>query len=82
MLNKIIKYFLDNRVIALLLLVTVIGWGLSTAPFNWHGGLLPKDPIPVDAICKAVAEARHDTDRHTAEQSVYDALPACCKYRG
>lgn len=25
--------------------------GLSTAPFNWHGGVLPRDPpVPVDAI--------------------------------
>ncbi|GAB6012745.1 efflux RND transporter permease subunit [Viscerimonas tarda] len=50
MLNRIIKYFLDNRIITLLLLVMVIVWGLSTAPFNWHGGLLPRDPVPVDAI--------------------------------
>lgn len=50
MLNRIIKYFLDNRAITLLLLVIIIVWGLSTAPFNWHGGLLPRDPVPVDAI--------------------------------
>ena len=50
MLNRIIKYFLDNRVVTLLLLVIVIIWGLSTAPFNWHGGLLPRDPVPMDAI--------------------------------
>ncbi len=50
MLNRIIKYFLDNRLISILLLIVVIVWGLSTAPFNWHGGLLPRDPVPVDAI--------------------------------
>ena len=50
MLNKIIKYFLNNRLITMLLLVILIVWGLSTAPFNWHGGLLPSDPVPVDAI--------------------------------
>lgn len=50
MLNKIIKYFLNNRLITVLLLVILIVWGLSTAPFNWHGGLLPRDPVPVDAI--------------------------------
>lgn len=33
-----------------LLLVIIIVWGLSTAPFNWHGGVLPRDPVPVDAI--------------------------------
>lgn len=50
MLNKIIQYFLNNRLITLLLLVGVILWGLATAPFNWHSQLLPRDPIPVDAI--------------------------------
>ncbi|GHT04000.1 cation transporter [Bacteroidia bacterium] len=50
MLNKIIKYFLDNRLITILLLIVIILWGISVAPFNWHGGLLPHDPVPVDAI--------------------------------
>lgn len=50
MLNKIIKYFLNNRLITILLLIVVITWGLITAPFNWHQNLLPSDPVPVDAI--------------------------------
>lgn len=50
MLNKIIRYFLDNRVVTLLLLILVIVWGISTSPFNWHGGIIPRNPIPVDAI--------------------------------
>ena len=50
MLNRIIRYFLENRVITLLILLLVIVWGISTSPFNWHGGLIPRDPVPVDAI--------------------------------
>ncbi|WP_288652214.1 efflux RND transporter permease subunit [uncultured Parabacteroides sp.] len=50
MLNKIIRYFLENRVITILILVLVVVWGLSTSPFNWHGGIIPRNPIPVDAI--------------------------------
>ena len=50
MLNNIIKYFLNNRLITILLLIVVITWGLITAPFNWHQNLLPSDPVPVDAI--------------------------------
>ena len=50
MLNKIIRYFLENRVITILILVLVVIWGLSTSPFNWHGGIIPRNPIPVDAI--------------------------------
>ncbi len=49
MINKIIKYFLTNRVITILLLIIIIIWGISTAPFNWYS-ILPRDPVPVDAI--------------------------------
>ena len=50
MLNKIIKYFLENRIITTFLLMAVLLGGLATAPFAWHGGLVPRDPIAVDAI--------------------------------
>lgn len=50
MLNKIIKYFLDNKLISIVLLVLLVIWGLIVAPFNWHEGVLPRDPVSVDAI--------------------------------
>jgi len=50
MLNSIIKYFLENRLITILILLAIITWGLVVSPFNWNIGFLPKDPIPVDAI--------------------------------
>ena len=50
MLNRIIQYFLENRLVTVILLLTFIGWGLVTAPFNWDLGALPSDPVPVDAI--------------------------------
>ncbi len=50
MLNKIIKYFLEHRMISMLLLLIFILLGTVYAPFNWHTGQLPRDPVPVDAI--------------------------------
>ena len=50
MLKKLIKYFLENRLITILLLLVFIGWGTISAPFNWNIGFLPRDPVPVDAI--------------------------------
>lgn len=50
MLNKIIKYFLENKLITLLLLGALIMWGISTAPFNWGDSIIPRAPVPVDAI--------------------------------
>ncbi|MCD8319128.1 MAG: efflux RND transporter permease subunit [Paraprevotella sp.] len=45
-----IKFFLDNRLVSVLCLLLLVIGGLSTAPFNWHGGLLPRNPVAVDAI--------------------------------
>lgn len=50
MLNKIIKYFLENKLVTVLLLLTLVSWGIVTAPFGWQLGALPSDPVPVDAI--------------------------------
>jgi len=50
MINKIIGYFLHNRIITFFVLAAIVLGGLATAPFNWDGGLLPRDPVAVDAI--------------------------------
>lgn len=50
MLNRIIKYFLENKLVTILVIVLFVGWGLITAPFGWKIGSLPSDPVPVDAI--------------------------------
>ena len=50
MLNRIIKFFLDQPVITVLITVGVIVWGIAVAPFPWKSDLLPRDPVPVDAI--------------------------------
>ncbi len=50
MLNKIIKFFLENKLVTLLLLTTFVAWGVVTSPFGWNTGFLPSDPVPVDAI--------------------------------
>lgn len=50
MFNQIIKYFLYNRLVSILLVIFLVGWGLVTAPFSWDTGFLPKDSVPVDAI--------------------------------
>ncbi|MBV6641484.1 MAG: efflux RND transporter permease subunit, partial [Cyclobacteriaceae bacterium] len=50
MLNRIIKYFLENRLVTVLILLGLVAWGITTAPFNWEVSFLPRDPVPVDAI--------------------------------
>ncbi|MGM0552021.1 MAG: efflux RND transporter permease subunit [Bacteroidota bacterium] len=50
MLNKFIKFFLENRLVTFLVLIIFISWGIINSPFNWDTGILPSDPVPVDAI--------------------------------
>ncbi len=50
MLNKSIKYLIENKLVATLLLVLFIGWGISNAPFDWDLGGFPRNPVAVDAI--------------------------------
>jgi Cu(I)/Ag(I) efflux system membrane protein CusA/SilA len=49
MLNKTIRFFLENKLFAVLLLVAMVGWGIVVAPFSWDT-FLPQDPVQVDAI--------------------------------
>ena len=50
MLNHFIRFFLENKLVAYLLLLLFVGWGLVTAPFDFGISVLPKDPVAVDAI--------------------------------
>ncbi len=50
MLNKIIRFFLENKLVTFLVLTIFISMGIVNSPFGWDTGILPKDPVPVDAI--------------------------------
>ncbi|MDR2384831.1 MAG: efflux RND transporter periplasmic adaptor subunit [Tannerella sp.] len=39
------------------------------------------DKTSPDVISKAIADAGHDTDKHKADDAIYNSLPDCCKYR-
>ncbi|HUU82540.1 MAG TPA: efflux RND transporter permease subunit [Phycisphaerae bacterium] len=49
-IDRIIRFCLENKLVVGLFVLFAIGWGLRTAPFDWHLGGLPRDPMPVDAI--------------------------------
>ena len=50
MFNRLVKYFLENRLITFIFLISFIVLGIVFMPFNWNSGFLPRDPIAVDAI--------------------------------
>jgi Cu(I)/Ag(I) efflux system membrane protein CusA/SilA len=50
MFNRLVKYFLENRLITFIFLIAFIVMGLITMPFNLKTSILPRNPVPVDAI--------------------------------
>ncbi len=49
-LDRAIRFFLENRLLASLLALLILGWGAVVAPFDWNLPGLERDPVPVDAI--------------------------------
>ena len=50
MFNRLVKYFLGNRLITFIFLISVVVLGMVYIPFNWKADFFPRDPIAVDAI--------------------------------
>jgi Cu(I)/Ag(I) efflux system membrane protein CusA/SilA len=50
LIDKVIRFCLENKLVVGLLVVMFVGWGLMVAPFDWDLWGLPRDPVPVDAI--------------------------------
>jgi Cu(I)/Ag(I) efflux system membrane protein CusA/SilA len=49
-LDRVLRFCLEKKLIVALLLGGVVAWGISVAPFSWETGNLPRTPVPVDAI--------------------------------
>ncbi|MDD5555715.1 MAG: efflux RND transporter permease subunit [bacterium] len=50
MLDRIIRFCLENKLVVLLLTILIVVWGVIVAPFDWDIPRLPRDPVPTDAI--------------------------------
>ena len=50
MFNRLVKYFLENRLITFMFLIAFVVLGMVYMPFNWKPDYFPRDPIAVDAI--------------------------------
>lgn len=49
-INKLIRFSLENKLVVILFTVVLVLWGVAVAPFDWESDVLPRDPVPVDAI--------------------------------
>ena len=58
--------------------VTFASWDMEKQELHLN---FDPDKTSIETISKAIAAAGHDTDKDKAPDEVYNALPACCKYR-
>ena len=49
-MDRIIRFCLEQKLIVVLFTLLIIGWGVMVAPFDWEFKGLARDPVPVDAI--------------------------------
>ncbi len=49
-LDRVIRYCLENKLVVVLVLLGIVAWGVMVAPFDWKIGGFQRDPVPVDAI--------------------------------
>ena len=50
LIDRIIRFCLENKLVVFLITLLFVGWGVMVAPFDWDLGGLPRNPVPVDAI--------------------------------
>jgi len=50
LLDRLILFCLNNKIVVILGILVLVVWGVMVAPFDWNVWNLPRDPVPVDAI--------------------------------
>ena len=49
-LDKLLRFFLEKKIVALLMVAFIVVWGAIVSPFAWDSEFVERDPVPVDAI--------------------------------
>ncbi len=50
LIDGVIRFCLENKLIVALFLLAITGWAAMVLPFDYDFGMIPRDPVPVDAI--------------------------------
>lgn len=48
--SGLVRFWIQNKLPAFILLCLVVSYGVVVAPFDWESSWLPRNPVPVDAI--------------------------------
>ena len=55
MINKVIRFCLENKFVVALIVVVIVAWGLMVAPFDWELGGIRSDPGDMPPLFRPVA---------------------------
>ena len=50
LVDKMIRFCLEQKLVVALLVIFIVLWGVIVAPFDWESKGLVRKPVPVDAI--------------------------------
>ena len=50
LIDRVIRFCLEQKLVVALIVLFVVAWGILVAPFDWDLGGLPRRPVAVDAI--------------------------------
>ncbi len=50
LIDKVIHFCLENKLVVGLLVIMFFVWGILMAPFDWDPWSPPRSPVPVDEI--------------------------------
>src|SRR3989304_1893494 len=50
LIDRVIRFCLENKLVVFLLMGFIVLWGVRVMPFQTQREIIPRDPIPVDAI--------------------------------
>ncbi len=50
MIDKLIRFCLENKLVVLLVMIVAVAGGILVAPFDWEISAVDRSPVPTDAI--------------------------------
>ena len=66
LMDRVIRFCLETKIVVFLLVALIVGWGILVAPFDWDRGLigmLPRDPAPYARTAKSPGLRKRNKDR-------------------
>ncbi|MGC8659665.1 MAG: hypothetical protein ACP5U1_11380, partial [Desulfomonilaceae bacterium] len=48
--SRVVRFWMEQKLLVFILILAIVLVGLAVAPFDWDVPIIPRNPVPVDAI--------------------------------